>query len=75
MKKARKFAIKNDYELDFYDYGYVTSVHKSQGSEWDRVILFEQRSKHWDDNFWARWLYTGVTRAINKIFIISNFWG
>ena len=75
IKKSQEFALKHDFNLDFFDYGYVTSVHKAQGSEWNRVVLIEQRSKHWDDDYWARWLYTGVTRAIDKIFIISDFWG
>lgn len=59
--------------VDFFDYGYAMSVHKSQGSEWDRVIVFEQRSRHWDDSMYARWLYTAVTRATKKLFVITNY--
>lgn len=59
--------------IDFFDYGYAISVHKSQGSEWNRVVLFEQRSGYWDDDYYKRWLYTAVTRAKEKLFIISNF--
>jgi exodeoxyribonuclease-5 len=68
--------VKNDGYSDgihFFDFGYAISVHKSQGSEWRRVILFEQRSQYWDDDYYKRWLYTGVTRASEKLFIISNF--
>jgi len=57
--------------LDFFDFGYTISVHRSQGSEWDKVVLFEERSNHWDDEFYQRWLYTGVTRAKHKLFIIG----
>ena len=60
--------------IDYFDYGYTLSVHKSQGSEWNRVIVFEQRTKHWDDNYYARWLYTAITRAKNKLFIITDFY-
>lgn len=60
---------KKKLNLDFFDYGYALTVHKSQGSEWDRVILFEERMGFYSDYFQARWLYTGVTRAINKLFI------
>jgi exodeoxyribonuclease-5 len=41
------------------DYAYAITCHKSQGSEWDKVLLVQ-------DWFFAdteRWLYTAVTRA------------
>ena len=60
--------------VDFFDYGYVISVHKSQGSEWDKVILFEQRTSNWDDEYYAKWLYTAITRAKNKLMIITDAW-
>jgi exodeoxyribonuclease-5 len=58
--------------IDYFDYGNCISVHKSQGSEWDKIILFEQRTKHWDDNFYMKWLYTAVTRARKKLLVISD---
>ncbi len=61
--------------IDFFDYGYAMSVHKSQGSEWKKVIVFEQRSQHWDDEMYARWLYTAITRSSEKLFIISDYYG
>ena len=74
--KAVKYAMaRNLWPIDYFDFGYAMSVHKSQGSEWDRVILFEQRTKHWDDEYYARWLYTAITRARHKLFIISDYWG
>jgi len=60
--------------IDFFDWGYSTSVHKSQGAEWPRVVLFEQRSRYWDDDYYKRWLYTAVTRAKERLFIISDFY-
>jgi len=75
IRIAQKYAKEKGYELDYYDYGYCISVHKSQGSEWDKVILFEQRTKFWDDEYYKRWLYTGVTRAKEKLMVISDYWG
>jgi len=76
VRKMIKYAISKKYPgVDYFDYGYCISVHKSQGSEWDKVVLFEQRTKRWDDNYYARWLYTAVTRAKEKLFIISDYWG
>jgi len=59
--------------VNYFDYGYCISVHKSQGSEWDRIILFEQRNSYQDDEQFSRWLYTAVTRAKTKLLIISDF--
>lgn len=53
---------------DEFDYGYALTVHKSQGSQWDDVVLF--------DESWAfrehktRWLYTAVTRAAKTITVV-----
>ena len=74
-KDARKYAKDQGYELDYFDYGYCMSVHKSQGSEWNKIILFEQRTKHWDDDYYKRWLYTGITRAKEKLMVVSDYWG
>ena len=73
-KKKKEYNFENK-NLSFFDYGYTISVHKSQGSEWDKVIMFEQRSRHWDDVYYTKWLYTGITRSREKLFIISDYWG
>jgi exodeoxyribonuclease V len=54
---------------DLFDFGYVTTVHKSQGSQARRVILFEERFAKMDDDQWRRWLYTAVTRAQEELYI------
>ena len=74
-KKQFMYAVEHNIDpINYFDFGYAMSVHKSQGSEWDKVIMFEQRTKHWDDKMYARWLYTGITRARHKLFIINNYW-
>lgn len=71
-----KYAIsKGINPIAYFDYGYAMSVHKSQSSSWEKVVVFEQRSKFWDDEFFAKWLYTAITRAEKKLFIISDYWG
>jgi len=52
-----------------FDYGYVISVHKSQGSQWHRVCVFEEQCPLWEH---SRWLYTAVTRAETELLIIKN---
>ena len=51
-----------------FDYGYAITVHKSQGSEFDKVILFNEYLGS-DREHYLRWLYTGVTRASKKLII------
>jgi exodeoxyribonuclease-5 len=74
LEKYANYKGYHNVSYSYFDYGYVISVHKSQGAEWDRVILFEQRTKHWDDEYYARWLYTAITRAREKLMIINNAW-
>ncbi len=56
---------------DLFDYGYALTVHKAQGSQAKRVILFEERFKQMDDEMWKRWLYTAITRASEELFILG----
>ena len=53
---------------DEFDYGYVLTVHKSQGSQWDDVVLFDESFAFPDSR--ARWLYTGITRAARRLCIV-----
>lgn len=57
-------------EKEEFDYGYALTVHKSQGSQWKDVLLFDEswcfRKDRW------RWLYTGITRAEDQVTIIRS---
>jgi exodeoxyribonuclease V len=53
---------------DEFDYGYVLTVHKAQGSQWNDVVLFDESFAFPDSG--ARWLYTGVTRAAKKLTLV-----
>ncbi len=57
--------------IALFDWGYALTVHKSQGSEADRVVLFEQRNSYQTEDEWRRWLYTGVTRAREDLTIVK----
>ena len=46
---------------DEFDFGYALTVHKAQGSQWDRVTMFDESYAFREHA--SRWLYTGVTRA------------
>jgi len=59
-------------DIDLFDFGYALTVHKSQGSQSRRVILFEERAQAMDNEMWKKWLYTAVTRAEEELFIIGK---
>lgn len=46
-----------------FDYAYSITVHKAQGSEFDRVLLADDGMKAGDAEFRKKWLYTAITRA------------
>jgi exodeoxyribonuclease-5 len=58
-------------EGDLFDFGYALTVHKAQGSQARRVILFEERFGRDDETMWRKWLYTAVTRAEEELIIIG----
>lgn len=58
--KRRKF--------EEFDFGYAITAHKSQGSQWDKVLVF-------NENYCFRetpiqWLYTAVTRAAESLVLV-----
>ena len=53
---------------DEFDYGYALTVHKAQGSQWDRVVLFDESYAFREHR--QRWLYTAVTRAAERLIVV-----
>ena len=54
---------------DEFDYGYVLTVHKAQGSQWDDLVLFDESWAFREHR--ARWLYTGLTRAAKRLTVVQ----
>lgn len=63
---------RRDNPIALFDWGYALTVHKAQGSEADRVVLFEQRNSYQTDDEWRRWLYTAVTRSSRELTIVKK---
>ena len=52
-----------------FTYGYAITGHKSQGSEWDKVLVLEERFPFEKEEH-ARWLYTCCTRASERLVLV-----
>lgn len=68
--------VNKDNWMDFYrqekplefDYGFAVTTHKFQGSQADKVLCFVERMG--DKEQYYRWLYTSVTRAVDKVVLV-----
>lgn len=65
--RNKNFAETIPYE---FVYGYAITGHKSQGSEWSRVLVLEEKFPFSEEEH-RRWLYTTATRASEKLVIIK----
>lgn len=52
-----------------FTYGYALTCHKSQGSQWNNVMVFDESAAFREDA--RRWLYTAVTRAAEKVTVVQ----
>ena len=52
-----------------FTYGYAITCHKAQGSEWDKVLVIEEQFPYPKEEH-ARWLYTAITRASEKLVLV-----
>lgn len=59
----------NEKKAYAFDYGYAITCHKSQGSEFEKVIVYDEWLGNKDDH--QRWLYTACTRASKMLVIVK----
>ncbi|MDP4024440.1 ATP-dependent RecD-like DNA helicase [Methylobacterium sp. NEAU 140] len=55
---------------DEFTYGYALTVHKSQGSQWDRVLVYDESFAFRENR--SRHLYTALTRAANAVTVVQH---
>lgn len=63
--ELRKMATRRTQQAT---YGYAITCHKSQGSQWDRVCLFNESFAFQNNR--KEWLYTAVTRAAQHLTLV-----
>lgn len=64
-----EFGWQERRRYDEFYFGYALTVHKSQGSQWENVYLFDESSAFRQDR--DRHLYTAVTRAAERITVVA----
>jgi exodeoxyribonuclease V len=52
------------------DYGYALTVHKCQASQMRHVIFIPRVSGRMTESEYARWAYTGATRASERLYVV-----
>lgn len=52
-------------------FSYAMTCHKSQGGQWKNVFVEQPYLPNGQDISYLRWLYTAVTRAQSKLFLIG----
>ena len=65
VKKNRYF---NALQVKF---SYAITCHKSQGGQWNTVFIEQPYLPNGIDRDYLRWLYTAVTRAKEKLYLIG----
>jgi len=65
-------AIKNNKYFNALQvkFSYAMTCHKSQGGQWENVFIEQPYLPNGQDISYLRWLYTAVTRAQKKLFLI-----
>lgn len=55
-------------QSDEFTFGWAITCHKSQGSQWDNVIIFDESAAFREAR--SNWLYTAVTRAAERVTVV-----
>ncbi|MHC5309634.1 ATP-dependent DNA helicase [Myroides sp. LJL116] len=68
MKKVKENPYFNALQVKF---SYAITCHKSQGGQWDVVFIEQPYLPDGIDVEYIRWLYTAMTRAKSKLYLIG----
>ncbi len=72
--KYKKFLkVKNNKYFNALQvkFSYAITCHKSQGGQWDTVFIEQPYLPDGITRDYLRWLYTAVTRARRKVYLIG----
>ena len=52
-------------------YSYAITCHKSQGGQWENVFIEKPFLPYGLSKEYLRWLYTAITRATKKLYLMG----
>lgn len=61
-------AFKAQKQHENVEWGHAITCHRSQGSQWNEVVLHDEGGVFGEDA--ARWRYTGITRAAERLTVV-----
>ncbi len=72
-KYKMMLAIKNNIYFNALQvkFAYAMTCHKSQGGQWENVFVEQPYLPNGQDISYIRWLYTAITRAQKKLYLIG----
>jgi len=72
-KYKRFLGVKNNKYFNALQvkFSYAITCHKSQGGQWNTVFVEQPYLPNGIDREYLRWLYTAVTRAKDKLYLIG----
>jgi len=68
FQKVKENEYFNGLQVKF---SYAITCHKSQGGQWNTVFIEQPYLPNGIDHDYIRWLYTAMTRAKNKLYLIG----
>ena len=68
FQKVKENEYFNGLQVKF---SYAITCHKSQGGQWNTVFVEQPYLPNGIDRDYIRWLYTAMTRAKNKLYLIG----
>jgi exodeoxyribonuclease-5 len=68
MAREKELLGHNRREHDEFSYGWAQTVHTSQGSQYDDVLLFDESKQFGQDA--SKHLYTAITRAAQTLTVV-----
>ena len=71
-RRSRKIMENPYFQAVQVKFGYAVTCHKAQGGQWETVFVDQGYfiPEMWDEEY-MRWLYTAVTRARSKVYLLN----
>lgn len=71
FRKLQKVKANEYFNALQVKFSYAITCHKSQGGQWDTVFIEQPYLPDGISKEYIRWLYTAMTRAKNKLYLIG----